>query len=174
MNRLPKWPQVAAAFAVIVLAIYSWTIFWFLWKLPGWLFFLSVGEILTIFAYSMTVNFLESLLVLAMPLGLSLVLPRKWFSDVFVTRSVLVTLSALGYAAYLLTQFQSREDYPGGIVRLIPVVFLASLVLAFLLGKIKIVVKAIDFFAEQATIFLYIFIPVSLVCGAVILVRILF
>jgi hypothetical protein len=173
-NRFPKWPQVVAAYSVIVLVIYSWTILWFFWKLPGWLFFLSIGEILTIFAYSMMTNLFESLLVLCLPLGLCLILPRKWFSDVFVARSVIITLSVLGYAAYILTQFQSREDYPGGVVRLIPIVFLVSLLLAFLAGKVKILVKVIDFFAEQATIFLYITIPVSLVCLVVVLARLMF
>lgn len=174
LNRLPKWPQIAAVYAVISLAIYSWTILWYFWKLPSWLFFLSIGEIFTTLAYAITVNLFESLFILFLPLGLSLLLPRKWFCDAFVTRGIIVALAFLGYAAYILTQFQSREDYPGGIVRLIPIVFLASLALAFLAGKIKFVVKAIDFFAEQATVFLYITIPVSLVCFFVILIRVSF
>jgi hypothetical protein len=173
-NRLPKWPQIAAVYAVIVLVIYAWTILWSFWKLPSWLYFMSIGEILTIYAYSMMINLFESLLVLCLPLGLCLILPRKWFSDVFVTRSVIVVLSVLGYAAYILTQFQSREDYPGGIVRLIPAVFLASLVLAFLVGKVKFLVKGLDFFAEQAIVFLYITIPISLVSLLVVFVRSIF
>jgi hypothetical protein len=174
LNRLPKWPQVAAVYAVIVLVIYTWTILWFFWKLPSWLYFLSVGEILTIYAYAAAINLLESLLILCLPLGLGLILPRKWFSDVFVTRSIIVALSVLGYAAYILTQFQSREDYPGGIIRLLPLVFLASLLLAFLVGKVKFVAKVIDAFAERATIFLYLLLPISLVCLAVVLVRLTF
>jgi hypothetical protein len=173
-KRLPKRPQVAAVYAVIVLVIYAWTILWSFWKLPSWLYFMSIGEILTIYAYSLTTNLFESLLVLCLPLGLCLILPRKWFSDVFITRSVIVVLSLLGFAAYILTQFQSREDYPGGIVRLIPFVFLASLGLAFLVGKIKPLVKAVDFFAEQATVFLYITIPLSLVSLLVVAVRLIF
>lgn len=173
-NRLPKWSQIAAVYAVIVLVIYAWTILWFFWKLPSWLHFLSVGEIFTIYAYSASTNLLESLLILCLPLGLGMILPRKWFSDVFVTRGIIVALSILGYSAYVLTQFQSREDYPGGIIRLFPLVFLASLPLAFLVGKVKLLVKVIDFFAEQATIFLYLFIPISVVCLLAVLVRLTF
>lgn len=174
LNRFPKLSQIAAVYAIIVLVIYSWTILWFLWRLPSWTFFLSVGEILTTFAYSMTTNLLESLLVLCLPLGLSVILPRKWFSDVFITRSVIVTLSALGYAAYILTQFESRMDYPGSVIRLIPIVFLASLVTAFLVGKMKAIVRVIDFFAEQAKIFLYFTLPISLICSVAVILRLVF
>lgn len=174
LKRLPKWPQIAAVYSVIVLVIYAWTILWSFWKLPSWLYFLSIGEILTIYAYAFATNLFESLLVLCVPLGLSLILPRKWFSDVFVTRSLIVVLSVLGYSAYILTQFQSREDYPGGIIRLLPVVFLVALILAFPIGKIKPLVKVLDFFAEQTTIFLYLFIPVSLICLLVVLARQIF
>ena len=173
-NRLPKWPQIAAVYAVIVLVIYSWTIIWSFWKLPSWLYFLSIGEIITIYVYSLATNLIESLLVLCLLLGLSLLLPRKWFSDAFITRSVIVTLSMLGYAAFILTQFQSREDYPGGIVRLLPVAFLASLVFAFLAGKVKFLVKAIELFAQQTTIFLYLTLPLSLISLLVVLVRWIF
>jgi len=173
-NRLPKWPQIAAVYAVIVLIVYSWTILWFFWKFPSWLYFLSIGEVLTVFAYSMALNFFESLLVLCLPLGLGLLLPKKWFSDAFVTRSVIVILLILAYSAFILTQFQSREDYPGDLVRLIPLVFLAALILAFFAGKAKFLDKAIGFFAEQATILLYLYIPISIISILVVLGRLIF
>ena len=173
-KRFPKTPQIAAAYAVIVLVIYIWTLLWSFWKLPSWLFFLSIGEILTIYAYSFATNFLESLLVLCLPLALGFILPRKWFLDAFVARSTIVVLSVLGYAAYILTQFNSREDYPGNLIRLFPFVLLASLVLAFLVGKVKFLTKSLDFFAEQTTVFLYISIPLSLIALLVVLMRIIF
>ena len=116
---------------------------------------------------------MESLLILCLPLVLGLVLPRKWFLDAFVTRSVIVVFSVLGYAAFILTQFNSREDYPGSIIRLFPLVLLASLGLAFLAGKIKPLTRVIDFFSEHATVFLYISIPLSLIALLVVLVRVI-
>jgi len=166
--------QVASVYSFIVLVIYTWTILWFFWRLPGWFYFLSVGEILIVFAYSMMTNLFESLLILCLPLGLSLVLPRKWFSDIFTTRGIVVVITTLAYAVYILTQFGSRDDYPNEVVRLIPVVLLFSVILAFLIGKVGILVKAIDFFAKQTIVFLYITIPVSLVSSLVILVRSIF
>ena len=173
-KRFPPLTQITSVYAIIVLVIYTWTILWSFWKLPSWLNFLSFGEILTIYAYSLTTNLLESLLVLCLPLGLSLILPRKWFSEAFVTCGTVVALLNLGYVAFILIQSQSLDNYPVNIVRLVPVIFLASLILSFLIGKVKFLVKAIDFFAEQATVFLYITIPLSLISLMVVLARLIF
>lgn len=170
-KRFPPLTQVASVYSLIVLVIYTWTILWFFWRLPGWLYFLTISEVLMVFAYSMMTNLFESLLILCLPLGLSLVLPRKWFSNVFTTRSIVVVFTALAYAVYILTQFGSRDDYPNEVVRLIPAVLLFSVVFAFFIGKAGILVKAIDFFAEKTIVFLYITIPVSLVSSLIVLVR---
>lgn len=173
-KRLPSLRQITSVYAVIVLAVYSWTFLHFFWKLTGWLYYLSIGEILTILAYSLTVNLFETLLVICIPLGLSLLLPRKWFADTFVTPSVIIVLTILGYSAFLLTQFQSSDEYPNSLVRLIPTVFLTSVIIAILASKAKLIVKVIDFFAEQATIFIYISIPLSLISLLAVFVRIVF
>jgi membrane-anchored protein YejM (alkaline phosphatase superfamily) len=41
---------------MITMVIYSWTILHFFWRLPGWLYFMSIGEVLTVYAYSMATN----------------------------------------------------------------------------------------------------------------------
>ena len=159
---------------MITLVVYSWTILHFFWRLPGWLYFMSIGEVLTVYAYSMATNLLESLLILCLPLGMGIVLPRKLFSDVFTTRGIVVAFSSLAYIAYLLNQFETRDDYPRGETRLLPAVLIASIVLAFLIGKVKILTKAIEFFAEQTTVFLYITVPLSLIALLIVLVRFAF
>ena len=72
LKRIPSWGKIVPVFAVIVLIVYAWTIIWFFWKLPSWLFFLNAGEILTAFAYSLATNLAESLVVLCAPLLLAL------------------------------------------------------------------------------------------------------
>src|SRR5512140_447536 len=101
LSKIPTWQQIVPVYAVIVLVIYTWTILWFFWKLPSWTFFLNVGEMLTMLAYSLATNFAESLLVLCGPLVLGLVLPRKWFSEVFVARGAALSLAGLGYMMFL-------------------------------------------------------------------------
>lgn len=156
---------------MVSMVVYSWTIIHFLWRLPGWLYFLSVGEVMTVYAYSMVTNLFESLFILCLPLGLSFILPRTWFSDSFIARGITVAFSCLAYIVYLLNQFESRDDYPRAEVRLLPVVLLVSIALAFLIGRVKLIARAIEFFAEQTTVFLYITIPLSLLSLLVVFVR---
>jgi len=83
-NRFPKVAQLAPVYALTVLLVYGWTILWFFWKLPSWLFFMTIGEILGVVAYAMSMNLLESLCVVLIPVLLSVALPQKWFYDKFV------------------------------------------------------------------------------------------
>lgn len=173
-KRLPLLEQVAAVYAVSVLVIYSWTILWFFWKFPSWLYYLSVWEITKVFCYAIATNLLESLATLVPLLVLAVILPRQWFYEGFVARSVSVLLVGLGYMMYLANQFQGKEDYPSAVIRLIPLALLAIFLAAFLVGRIAFLRAVIEGFAERATVFLYISIPLSLACLLVVLAQLLF
>lgn len=163
-KRFPAREQVAAVYAVIVLVVYSWTLMWFFWKFPSWLYYLSIWEIVKVFYYSVFTNFLESLVVLVLPVLLAVLLPQKWFYQGFVSRSIAILLIGLGYMMYLANLFQGKDDYPSAAIQLAPLVLLASLLAVFLVAKIAVLRKLIEGFAERATVFLYISIPLSLVC----------
>jgi hypothetical protein len=175
-NRIPKLEEIARVYAVIVIVVYSWTIMWFLWKLPSWLFFLNGGEILTASTYVLATNLLESLAVLSAPLLLSLALPKKWFCDVFVARGTTVALLGLAYMIYLANQFKSNEDYPS--LSLKPwSVALAMVLIAlgvFFVGRASMARKVVEAFSDRATVFLYLSIPLSLMSLLVILGRLIF
>jgi len=160
-------------YAVIVLMIYAWTMLWFFWKLPSWLYFLTAGEILTSFAYAMATNFAESLAVLCAPVILGIVLPKRWFYDVFVARGASLVMAGLGYMMYVAYQFRTKDSYPS--LSLKPWSFALALLLillfVFLVGRIVLLRKIFEFVADRATIFLYISIPLSLLSIIVILVH---
>jgi hypothetical protein len=163
-QRTPSWAQLASVFAVIVLILYTWTILWFLWKLPSWLYFLNAGEILMALAYSLATNLAESLVVFAVPVLLAFLLPRKWFSDAFVARGATLAIAALGFLIYLAYQFQDKGSYPASLVNplLIASSLAIGLLLVFLAGRVVLLRKSIEFLADRATIFLYVLIPLSL------------
>jgi hypothetical protein len=174
VKRLPKYAQIAPVYAVIVLMVYSWTILWFFWKLPSWLFFMSIGEIAVIFAYAMAMNFLESLCVLLIPVLLAVVLPRQWFYATFVVRGTALVLLLLGYSMFFTNQLQYEAGYPK---RLLVLTIFAICIIAFLvyiLGKIPIVCKLLEALSDGAVIFLYLSIPVSLIALVVVVYRNLF
>ena len=172
-NRLPKMAQIAALYAVIVFTVYSWTLLWFFWKYPSWLYFLNIGEILTVLAYSLATNFFESLVVLIAPLAVAVVLPKKWFYDVFVARGIALVLPILGYMMYIAFQFESKLDYPTEALNWAPVILAVTLLLVFVVGRVGFLRKVIEVFADRATIFIYLTIPLSLISVLVVVVRLL-
>lgn len=172
-KRFPRWDQIAPVYAVIVLMIYTWTIMWFFWKLPSWLFFMNISEILITLMYSLAVNFIESLVILCAPVFLGVVLPRKWFYDSFVSRGTALALTGLGYMMYVVWQFQTKNDYPSNLLKTSPLVLAGVIILSivFLAGKFSVSKRALEVIGEKATIFLYVSIPISVISLAVVIVH---
>ena len=87
----------------------TWTLMPFFWKVPSWSYFLDVGEILTLLAYSLATNFAESLLILCGPLLVTLLLPARWFREVFIARGAALSMASIGYLMLLALQFQTKD-----------------------------------------------------------------
>jgi hypothetical protein len=153
--------------------IYTWTILWFFWKLPSWLFFLNTGEIAIAFAYSLATNLMESLVVLGGALILSMLLPKEWFFDQFVARGASLALSGLGYMMYVAFQFKTNADYPSLTLKAwsLALAALVILVIVYLAGRLALIRKLIEYIADRAIIFLYISLPLSLISLVVVLIR---
>ena len=143
----------------------------FFWKFPSWILYSTLGDLFNIFCYMVTVNFLESLLVIAGVIALCMVLPRKWFFDNFSSRGVLLVILSLGFVIYMGTQMQSETSFPWDLVRLSPVIFLLILLLVPLLDKVDFLRKFLLAVANRFVVFLYISIPISILAVLVVLVR---
>jgi len=158
---------------VIVLIVYMWTILWFFWKLPSWLFFLNITEIINTSTYAFATNFAESLLVLIALLILSLALPITWFHDVFVARGSSLAVATLGYMIFLGNQFKSKIDYPAVPLKIwsVPLTLAGIVLLVFLSGRISILRKTFEFLSDRAIVFLFITIPLSIISVVLILFR---
>ncbi len=172
-NRFPKQKEIAPVYAVIVLMVYGWTILKFNYHLPGWLYFLNLGEITSVFAYSMVTNLLESLFVLFGVVAIAVILPKKWFSDAFVARGAGLSILILALMMYTASQFRTLDYYPSEIVRWLPAILVLIAVIAYLLGRANFTRRILELFADRAVIFLYITIPLSLVSLVVVLFRLI-
>jgi hypothetical protein len=170
-SRLPKLQQVASVYAIIVLFVYGWTIYWYLWKLPSWLDFMTASELLAVFAYSMVVNFLESLFVLILPIALSLILPVNWFRDQFVARGValvVVLLTALLFTSRIIAGLADLPPYLGWIIF---GVILVAVLAVHIFGKVGFLRRTLEEVSDRAVIFLYVSVPVSAVSLIVVVIR---
>ena len=172
-KRLPAWGEVAPVYAVIVLMVYAWTLVWFFWKLPSWLFFLNAGEILIALAYSLATNLVESLAVLCAPLVMSLALPKAWFHDRFVARGAALAISGLAYMMYLANQFKTKDDYPSLTLKTwsLGLAVILILFIVYLAGRLNPFKKVLELLADRAIIFLYISLPLSILSLVVVLIR---
>ncbi len=164
-SRFPSFEQILPVYAVIVLMVYGWTIISFFWKLPSWMFFLNAGEILLNLIYSLSTNFIESIVVLCIPILISFTLPRKWFLDAFVARSAAFLLPGLGYMMYIAYQFRAKMPYPSINLKWwsLSLFVLILALLIFLAGRVKSFKKILEFIADRATIFVYIAAPISII-----------
>ena len=170
-NRLPRLAQVYPVYATIVILTYGWTIYWALWKLPSWLNFLPLGEIGSIFCYLMATNFIESLIALFGVIVICLILPQKWFYDLFVSRGSVLAACVLISIMVFEYHFDKPSDYFYKFPLYLPLILLIAGVLVFLAGRIQIVRRAVEVFAENAVIFLFISLPVSVLSLIVVIVR---
>ena len=170
-RKIPRLDDVAPVYAVIVIMLYYPTIIRFFWKFPSWILFSSLGDIFSIYAYMVTVNFLESLLVLVSVLGLCIVLPQKWFYDRFVSRGISLVVLTLGFFIYLGSRMDLDMIFPWPLVRLLPLIFVIIILLVFLIDKVGFLRKVLTEMASHLTVFLYISIPISIISLLVVLAR---
>lgn len=135
---------------------------------------MNIGEILGIFAYDMALNLLESLGVVLIPVLLSVALPQKWFYDRFVARSAALVLLLLGYAMFFTARLQYEDGYPKSLLLWSVFALFVVALLVYLVGKIPIVCKLLEALSDRAIVFLYVFIPISLISLLVVIFRNLF
>ncbi len=174
-GRLPDRRSIFGVYAVIVFLVYSWTLFTSFYKLPAWMFYLTVGQIMSVYAYAFSVDLLESILVLAVVLFLDLTLFLALKNrEEFQSRSILLVLVVLGSSMLRLALFQGYED-PGlilsGEVTWWMVTIPLALVTALLLPKSDRVRKVVEGLAERAVVFLYIYLPLSVISLVTVIIR---
>lgn len=171
-KRLPGAFQIAQVYAVIMLMVYGWTLYWYVWKVPSWIYYLTLGELAGVYAYAASVNLLESLLILAGLLLLAFLLPRAWLSDSFAARGTAFLVPLLGYIMVLSNSFKtiSEKNYPSALIDWSPAALGIALLLAYLAGKWSPLRRALEEFSARAVIFLYIFVPISAISLAYVFV----
>lgn len=174
-NRFPSFASLVPVYSVMVVMLYGWTLVAFIWKLPSWLNYLTMGEMLVILAYSFFANLLESLSVLGLLLLICAILPPSFLLDNFAVRGTVIVLTLLGSGMFFLARYVTVGQSIGLIwpIWLATTLAILSACLA-LAQKVKAVRAAVFWLADQLTVFLYIFLPLSILSAAVVLFRNIF
>lgn len=171
-KRFLPLEQIVPVYAVIAFVIYGWTIALATWKMPSWLFSLTLGEILSVLAYSFVLDFLESLFVVTFLLGLGFVLPGKLLREDFIVRGaafafIALTSIILHLLAYADTDL--REAFALSLPLWWAVTLVVAAVFVWLASRhLRSLVLEI---ADRLIVFLYIFLPLSFLSLFVVIVR---
>lgn len=157
--------------------VYTWTLYSSFWKLPSWLFFLRIGEILSIYAYAFVVNFLESLLLLFIAFLPTLLLPRSWWADTFIAKGLVLIFVILGSAALHLSLYptpDTRPEFVSGQFTWWIVTLLFAIILTWAAGSVKWIRSGLEAVADRFVVFLYIYLPLTALAFLIVIVRIFF
>ena len=173
LERFPERDATLPVYAVIAIPIFGWTLVSWFWKLPSWLNFLTAGEITAVFFYAMLTAFVESLLVLGLMVLLCLFLPPRVLRDEFVVRgtwlAIGLTLAVLGHAVWRgLTRFTYIEV---SLIVWSAAGLAISVLLTALSTRVRFMARAAEWLSDQLTVFLYIFVPLSVLAILVVFVR---
>ena len=171
-SRLPDRRAIVQVYAVIAVMFAGWTITAFLWKLSAWLLLLNLGEVLTIFSYAMTANFLESLIILALLLATSALLPARFLRDDFVVRGTILSGGTIG-ALMAFVGFHMQfgiDNRLGLLIAPLTVLLLMGLLLAFgsRWGSLR---SAAVWLSDRVTVFLLILLPLFALASIYVIVR---
>jgi len=173
-KQLPTNAEIFAVFSVVIFFVHSWSVRGFLYKLPSFLLYLSVWDILSVFSYMMAFALLEGILVTTGLVFLGVVLPKKWFRDGFVYKAFLVLLVIA--IDMILLQKTMGINLPDvhALYREAEITVLVLLGLILLFHNIPPLQKIVVYLVDGFGIMVYIYVPIGAISLLVVLIRNLF
>jgi hypothetical protein len=172
-EKIPSPHKISRLYAMIVFFVYGWTSVAFFWKVPSWLYFLNLGEITSILAYALSSALLESVILLLLFVLASLGLPPSWLRDKFVVRSSIIFCTLTFWVVLLnlssLIELPTTRDI---LTFALGFPFTAGLGI-LLADRIPLLQRFLDYLSNQLTVFLYLWLPLSLAGILILIIRII-
>lgn len=173
---MPSKNQIASIYSIQVLLVYSWVFVLFLYDLPRWILFLSPLEIFIVFAYSIVFAFLDSVLFFFILVPLSVLFYNKYLKEKYVPVLGSITLTSYFWIVFLRIVYQKEIRYS---LIWVDDRFLVWIVLS--MASILLIALAVYLndkfqnffllFAEKSLVFLYLYLPISVICILVVFIR---
>lgn len=165
-TRFPRRHEVVPVFATCAVPVFSWTIFWFLHRMPGWLPFLAPWRILGIFAYTQAFALLESLSILLVLILMAAILPVRLFRRKFVAVGTALMMSA---ALWIACGQIILIDNPNRLPLWAALALAFTLLSCVLVHRYPRLEQFLSSLADRLTVFLYLYVPLGLL-GLVVVV----
>jgi hypothetical protein len=172
-KKIPPFAEILALYATIVFLIYGWAILAFFWKVPSWLYYLSLTDILAILSYALASSFVESAVILLIFLLAALSLPSRWLADKFIVRGSLtfciLTFWMALFNLVTMIQLPTSDD----LISFGLVAFLTIGLAIFVADRLSALRKIMTVLSDRLTIFLYLWLPLSAMAILILIVRLL-
>jgi hypothetical protein len=175
--RLPERRSILGVYATAVFLAYGWTLLASFWKVPSWMFFMRISDILSVYAYSFVIDFAESLLLLGMVLLAGVLLPKRWWNAQFTSKGVLWILVLTGSMMLRLYTNRSPDRWESFVSEQgmwWGYTLLLALALSFLVSRIPLLRRGLESLADRLVAFLYIYLPLTVIAIVVVFARIVF
>lgn len=174
LKRLPDRQSIVGVYATAAFMIYGWTLLRSFWKLPSWMFVLNIWEILSVYAYAFVVAFTESVLVLAILLLVGFVLPARWWNDRFTSMGMIWLIVLEGSVMLRLYENRAPAFWEEFVYHQGPwwaYTFALALLLSLVVSRVGWLQKGFALLAERMVVFLYIYIPLTVISFVVVVLR---
>jgi len=178
-GRIPGRMQVFPVFSVIVFFVFTWALYSLAYQVPSWLGYLSIWNVVTLVVYILAFALCESAIVLSFVLLLCLVVPARYFKEIFIAQGSAIVVVLSGVA--LLVQYNFPLLYSLGfwqsiVIILLFLVALAAIVWLFacLIRRFSRLQSLLEALATRMVVFGYFYFTFGLLSLAVVLVRIIF
>lgn len=175
--RLPDKRSVLSVYATAVFFVYSWTLFASFWKVPSWLFFLNIKEILSVYAYSFVIDFAESLTLFFLVLLVGMLLPRRWWNAQFTVMGVVwivVLIVSIMIRLYTNRTPDGWDEFVHNQWAWWGPTMLLGLILSFVFSYASWLRKGLENIADRLIVFLYLYLPLTALSVIVVLARTVF
>jgi len=174
LKRLPDRQSILGVYATTVFVVYSWVVFRSFWKLPSWMFVLDIWEIFSVYAYAFVVAFLESIVVLSILLLVGVVLPARWWKDRFISMGIIWLVVVEG--SIMLRLYEIRvpalwNEFVYGQGPWWAYTLALALLLSLMVSRVTWLQKGLELLAERMLIFLYIYLPLTVISFVVVVFR---
>jgi hypothetical protein len=174
LERLPKKEEIISVYGVIITILYSWAIFSSLMDLSrNWSLYFNVSDIFSLFAYIIFAAFVESLIFIAIPVFIYFIMPQPLVNGNFILYGTIITATLSGVLINLQLNIMTFNFLEYALTYVI-LPFIASTIVILFLSRKRIVREVLEKLAERCTVFLYVYLPLSLLSIIVVVVRNLF
>jgi hypothetical protein len=178
-RQIPDRKQVFPVFSLIVFFVFTWALYCVAYQVPSWLGYLSIWNVVTLVIYVLAFALFESVIVLGFLLLICLVIPARFFKEIFIAQGSAIVVVISGVA--LLIQLNigvlyAFEFWQSIIFILLFLIALAAIVLLFasLIWRFNRLQSQLEALANRMVVFGYFYLTCGLLSLVVVLMRIIF